>query len=366
MKEKKIVCSVCGAELDGEAVYEFDGQTYCSRCFNERTVICDCCRDRILRSNAVIEDDITLCAHCREYSYVNCEDCGCLIHRDEANYHNDYPYCDDCYESLAHSTINPYDYKPEPVFYGSGDLFYGIELEIDDGGESDSNAEQILKIANACDNVLYAKHDGSLNNGFELVSEPCTLEYHKNKLNWESIMNTAVDFGYCSHNTNSCGLHIHVNHSAFGCKYDEQEQVIARIVYFVEHHWNELVRFSRRSKANLDHWAARYATISDTAKKTYNDAKNKNLGRYVAVNLTNDSTIEFRLFRGTLKYSTMLAALELTDEICRLAISQTDDAFENMSWSDFVLQIRDKPELIEYLKSKRLYVNELTAEGADV
>lgn len=134
MKEKKIVCSVCGAELEGEAVFEFDGQTYCRRCFNERTVICDCCRDRILRSNAVIEDDITLCAHCREYSYVNCEDCGCLIHRDEANYHNDYPYCDDCYENLAHSVINPYDYKsPEPIFYGSGDLFYGIELEIDEG-----------------------------------------------------------------------------------------------------------------------------------------------------------------------------------------------------------------------------------------
>lgn len=366
MKEKKTICSVCGAELTEESVHEFDGQFYCNDCFNERTVVCNCCRDRILRSNAVMEDELTLCTHCHEYSYVNCEDCGCLIHRDDANYHNDYPYCDECYEQLSQSAINSYDYKPEPTFYGSGDLFYGIELEIDEGGEDDGKASEILDVANCCEKVMYAKHDGSLNYGFELVSEPCTLEYHKHKLDWEKVMNTAISLGYCSHNTDSCGLHIHINRSAFGCKYDEQEQVIARIVYFVEHHWNELVRFSRRTKENLDRWSARYATISDSAKKTYTDAKNKNLGRYVAVNLSNSETIEFRLFRGTLKYSTMMAALQLVDEICRLAISQTDEAFENMCWSAFVMQIRDKPELIEYLKSKRLYVNELKEEGADV
>lgn len=40
-----------------------------------------------------------------------------------------------------------------------------------------------------------------------------------------------------------------------------------------------------------------------------------------------------------------------------------DKSFESMSWSEFVLQIgKDKPELIEYLKSKRLYINELPTE----
>lgn len=366
MKEQILICSVCGAELTEDTANKLNGRIYCKHCFSENTVICDCCRERISASDAIFEDGITLCHHCHEYHYTNCEDCGGLIHRDDANYHNDYPYCDECYERFSHSSINSYDYKPEPVFYGSGDLFYGIELEIDGGGEYDSNATRILDIANSDNNVLYAKHDGSLNEGFELVSDPCTLDYHKNNINWQGIMDTAVNLGYCSHNTDSCGLHIHVNRSAFGDTYEEQEQVIARIVYFVEHHWNELVRFSRRSKSNLDRWAARYATISDSAQKTYKDAKNKHLGRYVAVNLTNSATIEFRIFRGTLKYKTMLAALQLTDEICRIAISHDDEALESMSWSDFVLQLRDKPELIEYLKSKRLYVNELTLKGADM
>ena len=74
--------------------------------------------------------------------------------------------------------------------------------------------------------------------------------------------------------------------------------------------------------------------------------------------LENENTIEFRLFRGTLRYSTFMATLQLVDEICNAAISLSDREFERMAWSDFVMQIKNKPELIEYLKSKRLYVNE--------
>ena len=41
----------------------------------------------------------------------------------------------------------------------------------------------------------------------------------------------------------------------------------------------------------------------------------------------------------------------------------TDKELESMTWSDFVLNIpSDKPELIDYLKLKRLYVNEPTEE----
>ena len=56
------------------------------------------------------------------------------------------------------------------------------------------------------------------------------------------------------------------------------------------------------------------------------------------------------------------------DEVCRLAIMLDDKTFENMSWSDFVLRIsrENKPELIEYLKSKRLYVNDLTTEAEEM
>ena len=41
------------------------------------------------------------------------------------------------------SIIHDYYYKPDPIFYGKGQPHYGIELEIDEGGEYDDNAERI-------------------------------------------------------------------------------------------------------------------------------------------------------------------------------------------------------------------------------
>lgn len=213
-------------------------------------------------------------------------------------------------------------------------MFYGVELEIDKGGDY---AEEILNTANAHNLHLYAKHDGSIDDGFELVAHPMTLEYHTNTMNWSGVMDMALSLDYRSHQTQTCGLHIHVNRKAFGNDYDTQEDSISRIVHFVEMHWNELLKFSRRTEANMNRWASRYG-ISTTAKDTYKNAKAKHCGRYVAINLENYSTIEFRIFRGTLRYKTFLATLQLVDEICNLAIKLSDRELEGMSWSDFVIK----------------------------
>lgn len=368
--EEKIFCSVCGAKLTEETATEFEGQIFCEDCFDETVTVCDCCGRRIWRSDATENDSITLCDSCYDYNYTHCDECGRLIHNDDAFYEDesDYPYCQSCFEKLQERAIKSYNYKPEPTFYGSGNLFYGIELEIDKGGEDDSNAEILLDIANAKGERMYCKHDGSIDEGFEMVSHPMSLDYHERNMNWADIFSRAIQMGYRSHNTSTCGLHIHVNRSAFGKNMDEQENVIARIVHFVERHWWEIVKFSRRTEFNLNRWAARYATISPEVQDTYKKAKDKRLGRYVAVNLENDKTIEFRLFRGTLRYKTFMASLQFADEICRLAIMLDDKTFEGMSWSDFVINIshKNKPELIEYLKSKRLYVNELQEETEEI
>lgn len=364
-EEQTYLCSECGATVTEEYLHEFDERMLCSSCLDNLTTICNCCGERIWRSDDEGDGSISLCSGCREYNYVTCEGCGCLIPNDEANYDDDYPYCNECYRKLQECAIKSYNYKPEPIFYGSGNLFYGVELEIDKGGERSDYAEAILNTANMHNEHLYAKHDGSINDGFELVSHPMTLDYHTNHMNWQDVMKMASDLGYRSHQTQTCGLHIHVSRSAFGKDYTTQEDAISRIVHFVEMHWNELLKFSRRTEENINRWASRYG-ISTTAKDTYKNAKEKHCGRYVAVNLENYATIEFRLFRGTLRYKTFLATLQLVDEICLLAIKLTDKELEGMSWSDFVSQINsDKSELIEYLKAKRLYVNEPTSDNIE-
>lgn len=362
-------CEFCGKELSEKEAVIFDGVTMCSDCMAEQTVVCDHCNKRIWCEDAEGSNSLNLCQSCYDQYYTHCERCGNLISYDYANYlegDDDTPYCDYCYNIMSEAAaIHEYSYKPEPVFHGDGNLYLGVELEIDDGGECSGNAERLLDIANFQSDNMYIKRDGSIDDGFELVTHPMTLEYHEKEMPWRRILDAAVAMHYRSHNTKTCGLHCHVSRSAFGNTYEKQEEVIARIVYFVEAHWNELLKFSRRTESTIMRWASRYG-IAENTKMTYDKAKKGNMGRYVCVNLQNSETVEFRIFRGTLRYETLIATLQLVHEICTTAISMSDKEFESMSWSDFVRRIKDKPELINYLKLKRLYVNEPVAEEGDI
>ena len=257
-----------------------------------------------------------------------------------------------------------YSYKPEAVFFGDGSLFMGVELEVDEGGKDNDNAGTLKEIANSSNNHIYIKSDGSLDDGFEIVSHPMTLAYHMYHMDWEDVLKEAVSMGYRSHQTSTCGLHVHVNRNAFGSNQAEQEEVIAKILYFVEAHWNELFRFSRRSHYNMDRWAARYG-FEKTGRKILEKAKSGYTSRYVAVNLKNYYTIEFRLFRGTLKYNTFIATLQMVQKICDVALSMSQEELENLSWSEFVSNITE-PQLIQYLKERRLYVNEKIIETEEM
>ena len=219
-------------------------------------------------------------------------------------------------------------------------------------------ASQNVDIANECDDVLYIKSDGSLDSGMELVSHPCSLKYHRQKFPWEEIMHKAIRLGYRSHNTSTCGLHVHIGRKQLGEYIEEQEDVISRILFFFESHWNELFKFSRRSEYSIDRWAARQG-YSDRPKDILEKAKTSSKGRYSCVNVTNYSTVEIRMFRGTLKYNTFIATLELVDSICENAVKLTDEEMHKQSWNDFVMSLDpDYEELVQYLKERRLYVNE--------
>ena len=58
---------------------------------------------------------------------------------------------------------------------------------------------------------------------------------------------------------------------------------------------------------------------SDTESEIVDKVKNtKYAGRYQGINLQNDNTVEFRMFRGTLKLNTFIAALQFVDCICKI------------------------------------------------
>ena len=163
--------------------------------------------------------------------------------------------------------------------------------------------------------------------------------------------------GYTSHKAYTCGLHVHVNRNAFGATEALQDACIARILYFFEKNWEELLKFSRRTQGQLDQWSARYGYKDQPRDILDHAKKGGGKGRYSCVNLQNRNTIEFRMFRGTLKYNTLIATLQLVDRVCEVAMNLSDIELKELSWTTFVSGCT-APELVQYLKERRLYIND--------
>ena len=337
-------------------MFRVGSEWLCESCADELTVVCDACGERIYSEDAVEDSNYTLCESCFDEDYVRCADCDRILRRDRAYWDDDdNAYCASCWDEHC-EVIHEYSYTPDLVFHGKGLRHFGVELEIDDGGTVNSNAEKLLNIANADTENLYIKTDGSLDDGLELVTHPMTLEYHLNEMPWAEILRKAQELDYLSHAAGTCGLHVHISRLAFGCTYEQQEAAIARLLYFVEKFWAELLRFSRRTQSQMNRWATRYG-IRLTPSEQISHVKNSCAGRYTAVNLTNSDTVEIRMFRGTLKLNTLKATLQMVNHLCEVAVSLSDSKVQDMSWFDFLDTVHE-PEFIQYLKERRLYVNE--------
>lgn len=364
--EETRICDVCGGEHPLSELVEFDGSLVCGECMRTETVVCERCGKRIWSDDNAGDNGTPLCQSCYDRYYTSCVECGRILHQDDAYYIDEDDYEARCYNChCRHSdnrVIHDYYYKPEPVFYGDGRRYFGVELEIDDGGELNTNAEKVASVANHAEDLVYIKHDGSLNDGFEIVTHPMTLDYHLSHMPWAEVLSKAKKMRYTSHQAGTCGLHVHINRSAFGDTEEAQEEVIARILYFFEKHWEELLKFSRRTQKQLERWADRYG-LKEHPKQVLDIAKGTR-ERYTCVNLTNYHTVEFRMFRGTLKLNTLIATLQLLDRICDVAICLSDEQIKDLSWTSFVSGCAHLPELVQYLKERRLYVNEpITAEA---
>lgn len=418
--ENAQICACCGEIIQEGEEYRYQGQYYCSDC----VTFCERCGQLVKVGDTFLDEGATYiknigtywCTQCTlehahscdecgdwftyELQYVNgldghycddcfdnmarleyiayCEHCGEWYDADMVAYEERYnmQLCNYCYETLttsqshseaSHNAIHNYGYKPNPIFHKLDEneinRFIGIELEVDCGGKDNNKASQILAIANCNSENIYIKSDSSLDAGLEIVTHPMTWDYHINAMPWEKVLQKCRELGYKSHDTDTCGLHFHINRDYFGDTYTLQESCIAKIVYFFEVYYDYIVKFARRTTETASRWAGRYKnTIAETVKavatkddfQKFFDSLSLN-NRYRVINLENEDTIEFRIFRGTLKYSTFIMALKFVIEICDCAKFMSDEEFFNMSFKEFILKLdKENPELaiIDYCKSK--------------
>jgi hypothetical protein len=278
---------------------------------SDNYIECEACEDNVHNTNTGWFAGTRYCDNCIENHVFSCDNCN------EDRWEDDDHDCeessdDDNDSSLIHS----YSYRPSPFFFGEGKYHFGFELEVEARGNG--RYDGALLVHNTLGGHAYLKEDASLNEGFEIVTHPHTLEKYHTDFNWE-VLDKLKREGYRSWNTSTCGIHVHVSRTAFGngdpwdfqVSNSKRSQLLLqrqshelRFMKLVYDNQRQVERISGRS-------SDRYASFQDkgqlSRKVKYGYQEN---GRFSAINTENDATIEVRVFKGSLRKERVLSAIE--------------------------------------------------------
>jgi hypothetical protein len=190
----------------------------------------------------------------------------------------------------------------------------GVELEVEvKDGSIDSHVEALNAKLNDGEigKRVYFEADGSLTHGFEIISNPMGLDSHYEL--WSALADRDLVRGMRSHNTSTCGLHVHVSRK------NMHTMQINKMNVFLNHPDNQdlIKAVARRYDVN-------YARI---AQKKLSNAHKYDIERRDALNITNDHTVEFRIFKGTLIHDTLLSAIEFANALVNFTMPASPAGF---------------------------------------
>lgn len=379
-----VVCERCGEWIHGNFAVEVGEQYYCSDYCAERDgyIRCGHCDEWVHYTDAWDVHDESWCESCANDEAARCVECGERFPIDDMHYadYGNY-YCENCYGSQY---LHEYGFTPELQFYGGTPwapkvpLFLGVELETDGGRDRGLYVNELANI-DGFNERFWMTEDSSLSNGVEITSHPMTLEYHVNTRDlYKEVGALANKYHFGSHNGGRCGLHIHVNRSFFGKSSVARDAGGYKMLRLLQRFEKQFIIFSRRTNSQISDWCD-YKTYRDYSLKSEvkiskaNDMDNfgpfqmaysmiRNERKHgQALNFEHHETFEFRIFRGTLKWSTYYACLALVDGMCRTAKSHGSTWVENVDWYTLIDTIVDsvsvpfaKTCLTEYLADKGL------------
>ena len=304
--------------------------------FSDEATHCDYCNARMSDDEGYQnhDEDIFICQNCRPMCY----DCDISMAHSVALAYYGCIYCRDCLPKYA--AINRYHEPFTLNFLGSpkDKRFYGVELEVEGADDAD-----LKEAARAVRDVMGAhlgdvQRDGSLNDGFEIITQPMSLDVHRNLWATDPLF-LLRQKGFKSHQTTTCGLHIHVSRNAL------TEHHIEKLSLFLNN--TDFQILWRRNSCNY----ARKCSV-DSYGTNRDDRKDE---RYNILNLTNEKTIELRAPKGTLIPSTLLATIEAFDAMIdytkTLSRKSCEEAKEQ-DFYDYVLKKTNFKTLKQYIHQR--------------
>lgn len=395
MKKEKIICRDCGRiinEDELEDAYKIDGEYVCPECFEENYFYCDRCGKLECQEYGVYieHDDIMVCDDCANNHYYHCEDCGCYFSerngyyvehygyvcehcfdrgdygyceccdnyfcRDDLNYseYHDAYYCDDCYDESDDLLCDYHEFSDWQFFKAPNEqeprYYIGKEIELEP--KNYDNLQEVIDIMNRYINGV-GMHDGSLNSGgIEVVTHPESWEYlQTKKQDYMDFFKNMESLGYGD--AGNTGLHFHVSRPS--------DDIVARIIVILESFKEEIKKLSRR---NGDFSWSRFLTdlkVENVEKYNFQSIKylkEKYIkdyhDRYLALNLCNSNTIEFRFFNGANNFEEFWGALEFIHNIMEIAFDETKE-INTINWQDLLIgdELREQARKQEVLSIKK-------------
>lgn len=309
------------------AIKKLDGEgDLCNECFDkaieeyggmEDHTACNQCSTYCQTDNMYSHNGAYYCEGCEEEYWRWCDECDESYHVDDRWEHDHDDNNDDEY---SNSCIHNYSYKPNPVFFGTDKFHMGFELEVEAKGNTNryDGAELVQGMLGA---HAYMKEDGSLEEGFEIVTHPHALSVYQKEFDW-SFAKQLVSKGFRSWNANTCGIHVHVSRSGFG-EVGDRNPITGRVSYQLplekrilarqahELRFIKLIYDNQRQVERIAGRSSQFATFTDKGRLVRKVKQGwQEDGHYSAVNTSNPETLEVRVFKGSLKPERVLSALE--------------------------------------------------------
>lgn len=312
-----------------DMTYTRDGMV-CSSCADNCYTYSDVMDQWIHDDETVWVGDEAMTDEYRDNHYYCCESCGEWFDLECEGCESDdgYYLCDSCTDDYRLENGSVYykdsgyiqEYHPniDLHFYGEGPKFLGCEYEVQGGGCNSHIAESIFGDYKE----FYCSRDGSLEEGFEAITHPCSPSYMLSNIDWEEITKRLSHNDY--DDKEGAGFHIHISREHF-----QSQSHIGKLIRFFSDNYQELVNFGNRTWSTANQWAE--PTDYDEDDKfidIYSKAKGE---RYSAVNVWPSETVEIRLFGCTYRPEVIRSYIQFVDVITDLANGfYKDMTFENV------------------------------------
>lgn len=343
------ICAECDDIYPTSDMTDTHDGRICNHCLDNNYMYSSVMDEYIHEDECVWVGDDCMTDSYREDNYTQCDCCGEWYDQSEEGRTSDdgYDLCDSCVDDYRLENGSVYykdsgyiqEYHPniDLHFYGNGPKFLGCEYEVQGGGCNSNIAENIFGNYRE----FYCSRDGSLDEGFEAITHPCSPSHMLSNIDWETIVDKLDKNGY--DDTEGAGFHIHISREHF-----KSQSHIGKLIRFFSDNYQELVNFGNRTWDTANQWAE--PTDYDTDDKFIDIYSNAKGERYSAVNVWPSETVEIRLFGCTYRPEVIRSYIQFVDIITDLANGfYRDMTFENVRKE---ATERGYNELINYMKEQ--------------